>query len=132
MAPKTLGLRHIALRVNKLDDCVKFYTQILNMELELKTENYAYLTTGEDNISLHEQEQIVFSTEQRLEHFGFSCESPENVDKWYEHCKKHDANIQSPPATFGIGTRGFSVYDPSGNEVEFTYHPPMVTPREND
>ena len=124
--PKTLGLRHIALRVNHLKACITFYTKILNMTLELETEDYAYLTTGEDNISLHQKGVIDFSDAQRLEHFGFSCQSPDDVDAWYAHCIKHKAPIQSPPTTFGIGTRGFSVYDPSGNEVEFTYHPPMV------
>ncbi|HCD9498758.1 TPA: VOC family protein [Legionella pneumophila] len=126
MFPKTLGLRHIALRVNNLEECIRFYTYIIGMQLEHQTEDYAYLTTGKDNISLHEDGMIAFETNQRLEHLGFACESPENVDAWYEHCKKLNANIQSPPNTFGIGTRGFSVYDPSGNEVEFTFHPPMV------
>ncbi|MBT4963761.1 MAG: VOC family protein [Francisellaceae bacterium] len=124
--PKTLGLRHIALRVNNIEACVDFYTQVLGMKLEYKTEGYAYLTTGDDNISLHEDGTIQFSSPQRLEHFGFSCSCPGDVDEWFSHCKKNNANIQGPPNTFGVGTRGFSVFDPSGNEVEFTYHPPMI------
>lgn len=124
--PKTLGLRHIALRVNNLSECISFYTKILNLTLELKTDNYAYLSTGDDNISLHQEGNITFEQSQRLEHFGFSCLTANDVDEWYEHCKQHKINIQGAPNTFGIGTRAFSVLDPSGNEVEFTFHPPMI------
>lgn len=126
MPPKHLGLRHIALRVNHLQQCIEFYKNIMAMNLELQTDNYAYFTSGKDNISLHGEGTIDFPNEQRLEHFGFSCESAEQVQQWYEHLKKHKANIQSPPHTFGIGTTAFSVFDPSGNEIEFTYHPPMA------
>jgi|GEM_PF-3533404 catechol 2,3-dioxygenase-like lactoylglutathione lyase family enzyme len=52
--PKTLGLRHVALQVNNLKLCVEFYTEIIGMRLELQTEGYAYLTTGDDNISLRQ------------------------------------------------------------------------------
>ncbi|HFS6879459.1 TPA: GNAT family N-acetyltransferase [Legionella pneumophila] len=124
--PRTLGLRHIALRVNKLDECIKFYTDVLGMALELQTEGYAYLTFGQDNISLHQNGLINFPSQQRLEHFGFACATPEEVDKWHQHCKELNVDILSEPETFGIGTRGFTILDPSGNEVEFTYHPPMV------
>lgn len=124
--PKSLGIRHVALRVNRLGACINFYTKVIGMTLELETQQYAYLTTGTDNLSLHEESLINFSDDQRLEHFGFSCESPEDVDEWYQHCKKLGAAIHSPPATYGIGTRGFIVFDPSGNQLEFTYHPPML------
>ncbi|WP_131783671.1 VOC family protein [Legionella gresilensis] len=126
MFPKHLGLRHIALRVNNLKQCIDFYQRIIGMKLELQTENYAYFTSGKDNISLHEKGAINFHPEQRLEHFGFACESPEQVDQWYEHCKSYHVDLQSPPETFGIGTKSFSVFDPSGNEIEFIYHSPMV------
>ncbi|WP_419421216.1 VOC family protein (plasmid) [Legionella sp. D16C41] len=126
MYPKHLGLRHIALKVNNLEQCIAFYQNILGMKLELQTEKYAYFTSGKDNISLHEIDPIDFYPEQRLEHFGFACETPEQVDEWYNYCKAHHAALQSLPVTFGIGTRAFSIFDPSGNEIEFTYHPPMV------
>lgn len=124
--PKNLGLRHIALRVNFLKDCANFYKNVIGMMIELETEEYVYLTSGKDNISLHQNGKVDFEPTQRLEHFGFAVNSPEDVDNWYQHCKQHNANILNEPKTFGIGTRAFSVIDPSGNEVEFTYHPPMV------
>lgn len=50
--PKNASLRHVALAVNKLDECEQFYN-LLGMSTELKTDDYAYLTGNGDNISLH-------------------------------------------------------------------------------
>ncbi len=43
MLPKNASLKHIALAVNKLDECEKFYN-LLGMRTELKTTDYVYLT----------------------------------------------------------------------------------------
>lgn len=123
--PKNANLRHIALAVNRLDECEAFYN-LLGMRTELKTDDYAYLTTGDDNLSLH---RLVgsFSENQRLEHIGFAVDSLAAVDQLYLDAMNHNLVILSEPKTFGIGTRSFSVADPDGIEVEFTYHPPMWT-----
>lgn len=44
---------------------------------------------------------------------GFALDSVVSVNKLY------------PAKKIGIGTYSFSVFDPDGIEVEFTYHPPM-------
>ena len=123
MLPKNASLRHIALAVNKLDECEKFYN-LLGMRTELKTTDYVYLTNYDDNLSLHRVSQA-FPTNQRLEHIGFAVDSVEAVDQLYSEAKNHNLTIAYAPATFGNGTRSFSVLDPDGIEVEFTYHPPM-------
>lgn len=123
MLPKNAGLRHIALAVINLDECERFY-QLLGMHTELKTTDYVYLTHNGDNLSLHKVKHE-FSFNQRLEHIGFAVDSPEAVDKLFQDAKNNNLNIISTPKTFGIGTRSFSVSDPDGVEVEFTYHPSM-------
>jgi catechol 2,3-dioxygenase-like lactoylglutathione lyase family enzyme len=123
MLPKNASLRHIALAVNKLDECEKFYN-LLGMRTELKTTDYVYLTNYDDNLSLHRVSQV-FPNNQRLEHIGFALDSVEAVDQLYFEAKNHNLTIVDAPATFGTGTRSFSVLDPDGIEVEFTYHPPM-------
>ncbi len=77
-----------------------------------------------DNISLHRIEDS-FSSPQRLEHIGFALDSVSSVNALYEKMKSTKIAIPCPPKTFGIGTHSFSVSDPDGIEVEFTYHPPM-------
>ena len=123
MLPKNASLRHIALAVNKLEECEQFYN-LLGLQTELKTTDYVYLTGNGDNISLHNVPEP-FEGRQRLEHIGFAVDSMDAVDKLYQEAKNHQLTILSEPKTFGIGTRGFSVLDPDGIEVEFTYHPPM-------
>ncbi len=125
--PKMRGLRHIALRVNNLQECIDFYTNIIGMTLEHETNDYAYLTSSEDNISLHQGDTANFAQPQRLEHFGFAISCPQDVDAWYQYIKQYPVIILDEPKTFGIGTKAFSILDPSGNEVEFTHHPSMVS-----
>jgi catechol 2,3-dioxygenase-like lactoylglutathione lyase family enzyme len=123
MLPKNSSLRHVALAVNKLDECEQFYN-LLGMRTELKTDDYAYLTGNGDNISLHKVHNT-FDETQRLEHIGFALDSISSVNVLYEKMKSTKITILTPPKTFGIGTHSFSVSDPDGIEVEFTYHPPM-------
>ena len=123
MLPKNARLSHVALAVNNLEACEKFYN-LLGMETELKTADYIYLTKNGDNLSLHKVSHA-FIEHQRLEHIGFAVDSIEAVDKLYQAAQQHKLMIISEPKTFGIGTRSFSAQDPDGIEVEFTYHPPM-------
>ena len=123
MLPKSARLSHVALAVHNLDACEKFYN-LLGMQTELKTPDYIYLIKGGDNLSLHKVSHA-FIEHQRLEHIGFAVDSIEAVDKLYQAVKQHKLTIIDEPKTFGIGTRSFSVRDPDGIEVEFTYHPPM-------
>ena len=123
MLPKSASLRHVALAVNRLEECEEFYN-MLGMKTELKTEDYVYLSGHGDNISLHRIADS-FSSPQRLEHIGFTLDSVSSVNALYEKMKSTKITIIDPPKTFGIGTHSFSVNDPDGIEVEFTYHPPM-------
>ena len=123
MLPENARLSHVALAVNNLDACEKFYN-LLGMRTELKTPDYIYLTNRCDNLSLHKVSHT-FIEHQRLEHIGFVIDSIEAVDKLYQSAKLHKLTIIDEPKTFGTGTRSFSVRDPDGIEVEFTYHPPM-------
>lgn len=123
MLPKNACLKHIALAVLNLDECEKFYN-LLGMQTELKTEDYLYLTHYGDNLSLHRTHHK-FATHQRLEHIGFALDSVIAVNTLYQAALENNLTILNTPKTFGIGTHSFSVQDPDGVEVEFTYHPPM-------
>ncbi|MDP3559021.1 MAG: VOC family protein [Legionellaceae bacterium] len=123
MLPKNASLRHVALAVHKLDECESFYN-MLGLKTELKTDDYAYLAGNGDNISLHKV-HTTFEAAQRLEHIGFALDSIQAVDQLFQDLQKHGFKITHSPKTFGIGTHSFSVLDPEGIEVEFTYHPPM-------
>ena len=97
---------------------------MLGMATELRTEDYVYLSGHGDHIFLHRIEES-FSSAQRLEHIGFALDSISSVDALYEKMRSTKITILYPPKSVGIGTYSFSVSDPDGIEVEFTYHPPM-------
>ena len=129
MLPKNASLRHVALAVHKLDECEEFYN-LLGMKTEFKTQDYVYLSGHGDNISLHRIENS-FSSAQRLEHIGFALDSISSVDALYDKMKSTKIIILNPPKTIGIGTHSFSVSDPDGIEIEFTYHPTMWEKHDN-
>jgi len=123
MLPKNACLKHVALAVHKLDECEQFYNT-LGMQTELKTEDYIYLAGNGDNLSLHKIKEK-FEGKQRLEHIGFALDSVMAVNQLYQDAQQRGLDILYAPKTFGIGTHSFSILDPEGIEVEFTYHPPM-------
>jgi catechol-2,3-dioxygenase len=102
MLPKNASLRHVALAVNRLDECEQFYN-LLGMRTELKTADYIYLAGNGDNISLHKA-QSNFEVSQRLEHIGFALDSVQAVEQLFKDLQKSGLNILHPPKTFGIGT----------------------------
>lgn len=123
----TAGMRHVALFVERLQDCVEFYTQILGMRVEWNPDpdNY-YLTSGNDNLALHkytaEQE---LSGPQRLDHIGFILNSPDDVDAWYQYMLTRDVSMKTSPRTHRDGARSFYCFDPDGNTVQMIHHPPI-------
>lgn len=123
MLPKNASLRHVALAVHRLDACEQFYT-MLGMRTELKTPDYVYLAGNGDNISLHKIDEPVTGS-QRLEHIGFALSSIEAVNELYKAIENPGIKTVHAPKKFGVGTYSFSVLDPDGIEVEFTFHPPM-------
>lgn len=123
MLPKNASLRHVALAVHRLDECEQFYN-LLGMITELKTDDYVYLSGNGDNISLHKID-MPFENIQRLEHIGFALDSINAVNRLHEQMQARGIKIFESPKIFGVGTHSFSVLDPDGIEVEFTFHPPM-------
>ena len=50
-----LGIRHVALNVRNVRKSLEFYSQVLGMTLEwMPDSENAYLTSGEDNLALHQ------------------------------------------------------------------------------
>ena len=124
---KTAGLRHLALTVKNLEDCLVFYTKILGMSIEWQPDNdNVYLTSGNDNLALHRApDDFSPDKHQRLDHLGFIIETPEAVDQWHDYFVEHDVVIKAKPRTHRDGARSFYAADPDGNHVQMIYHPPL-------
>ncbi len=123
---KTLGLRHVALFVEKLEECRDFYVEFLGMAVEWQPDpDNIYLTSGNDNLALHRAKSPPAESGQRLDHIGFILATPDEVDRWYEFLIQQDVKILMKPKTHRDGARSFYCNDPDGVAVQMIYHPPI-------
>lgn len=123
----TRGLHHIALWVSDLGACEKFYVDLMGMSVEWRPdENNVYLTSGSDNLALHQSNNQQWPEAQRLDHIGFIVAKAEEVDQWYDFLLNKGIKMVNKPKTHRDGARSFYCYDPGLNQVQIIYHPPLV------
>lgn len=121
------GMRHIAFTVPNLEAVERFYVDLLGMQvLHRPHRNLVYLTLGNDNLSLSRAKaEDRASGPQRLDHFGFICDEPADVDAWAAYLAEQGVEILSRPHDHSNdpGVRSFYCLDPAGNTVQPIYHP---------
>ncbi len=124
----TRGLRHVALTVNDLEACERFYVELMGMVVEWRPDpDNLYLTSGCDNLALHRAGPgLRPDGPQRLDHIGFVLSAPEEVDVWYAFLRRRGVVLKSEPHTHRDGARSFYCLDPDGNAVQMIYHPPIA------
>lgn len=128
--PPHTGLRHVALQVENLVACERFYTELLGMQVEWRPDaDDVYLSSGNDNLALH-RARAPFAERgvQHLDHIGFILARAEDVDAWHGFLQRHGVPIKAPPHTHRDGARSFYCQDPDGNVVQFIFHPPLAPP----
>ena len=124
--PKTLGIRHIALKVKDLAKTEDFYSRILGYVVEWRPDaDNVYLTRDADNLALH-RDAKTGGENSSLDHFGIMLKTPQDVDAWAEHLKSHGVALSKEPKTHRDGARSFYCSDPEGNVIQFIYHPPIA------
>jgi len=126
-----LGLRHVALQVNDLEACERFYTEVMGMRVEWRPDaDNVYLTGGSDNLALHRKpEPHAPGPGQRLDHIGFMLQNIGQVDDWFRFLAAHGVRVVKEPRTHRDGARSFYCLDPDGNTVQIIFHPPLVSGR---
>ena len=125
--PPLLGLRHVALNVRNVRRSLEFYSSILGMKLEwMPDEQNAYLTSGGDNLALHQlPEGNAPGPIQMVHHIGFVVRRPEDVDDWANRMRSHGISLAAEPKTHRDGARSFYFHDPDGLLIQLIYHPPI-------
>ena len=119
---KTQGLHHIALTSTNYEASRKFYSEVMNMQVEWEPDSdNVYLTNGNDNLAIHRGSP----QDSRLDHIGFILDTEEEVDHWYSYLRNHGVQIVKEPKTHRDGARSFYVHDPDGVSVQLIYHPPL-------
>lgn len=121
------GLRHVALNVKKLEECVNFYTKLLGMKIVWQPDaDNIYLSSGHDNFALHRiKSSNDFEGMQHLDHIGFVINEIDEVDRWYVYLRNHNVVIQQEIKNHRDGARSFYCLDPDKNVVQFIHHPEL-------
>lgn len=122
----TLGLRHVALFVENLEECLAFYTDCIGMTIEWQPDpDNIYLCSGTDNLALHRWQGSQTDGAQRLDHIGFILKTLDEVDNWHDFFVSQGITIKKSPKTHRDGARSFYCLDPAGTLVQMIYHPPI-------
>lgn len=125
----TSGMRHVALFVQDLEACERFYCDLLGMRVEWRPDpDNVYLTSGNDNLALHRLRGEYGGT-QRLDHIGYIIDTPESVDDWFAFLKEQGVTMRTEPRTHRDGARSFYCLDPAGTLVQMIFHPPLAPNR---
>ena len=121
--PNFRGIRHIAFRVKNMEECEKFYTDVMGMKLlNRANDNLVYLTCGNDNLSLARSNSEP-NDGGVFDHYGFIVESKESIDAWHDYFKLIDGPVRAQPHDHAGGARSFHLKDPAGNVIQPIYHP---------
>jgi catechol 2,3-dioxygenase-like lactoylglutathione lyase family enzyme len=121
----TLSLRHVALNVTDLEAALRFYVDVIGMQVEWQPDlDNVYLTLGADNLALHRVAEVA-PERGALDHIGFVVRRPEDVDAWAERFRAAGVPLVQEPRTHRDGARSFYARDPAGVAVQILYHPPI-------
>ena len=125
--PNFRGIRHIAFRVKNMEECEKFYTDVMGMKLlNRANDNLVYLTCGNDNLSLARSDSEP-NDGGVFDHYGFIVESKESVDAWHDYFKSINVPVIDQRHDHADGARSFHIKDPAGNIIQPIYHPAIST-----
>lgn len=127
MRPLLLGLRHVALNVRDVQRSVRFYRDVLDMQVEWEPDpDNVYLTSGSDNLAIHRLPNGAEpSPVQQVHHIGFIVARLEDVDAVAARVLSHGIELAHPLKTHRDGARSFYFRDPDGVLIQVLYHPPI-------
>ena len=115
---KMRGLNHVNLVVSDVERAAEFYETLFGMERQYREGAFVFLACGDTDLALVEGRPIIH----RRFHLGFRVESRQEVDRWLERVRAHDAPITHGPEDYGRYYT-FSCRDPDGYALEI-YHEP--------
>jgi len=122
---------HITINCADIDASVEFYTSLCGLSIvrdrRLEGRHNVWLgpatRPGEDPIFVLVMVQD--EVKARLDHFGFQCDSREDVDRVAAMARERNILVEPPTDVGGVVGYFTSVRDPDGHVVEFTFGQPL-------
>jgi len=102
--PRLVGINHVALEVESVEDALEFYGRIFDLELRGRAGRMAFIDIGDQFIALSEGRT---QPPDRARHFGLVVDDKEAVRRALD-----EAGVEILPGPF------LDFYDPWGNRVE--------------
>jgi catechol 2,3-dioxygenase-like lactoylglutathione lyase family enzyme len=124
--PSHVGLHHVALFVEQLEETVSFYVDLLGFKIEWQPDpDNVYLCSGNDNLALHRGKPP--QGFQKLDHIGVVVKDASHVLMWERFLVHHGVAVVASTKTHRDGATSCYVRDPSGTVVQVIHHPPIAS-----
>jgi catechol 2,3-dioxygenase-like lactoylglutathione lyase family enzyme len=122
-ALKSLGLRHLALRVCDLDRALWFYRDLLGFSVVWQPDpENVYLTSGCDNLALHRADRVS-RDDGPLDHLGILVGSAPEVGEAEAALQQAGVTILQGTKTHRDDSVSCYVAAPDGNSVQILFEP---------
>lgn len=130
-ALKSLGMRHLALRVRDLDRALWFYRDLLGFRIVWQPDpENVYLSSGCDNLALHRADGISRDVGP-LDHLGIIVGSADEVGAAEAALVEAGVEVLQGTKTHRDDSVSCYVADPDGNSVQILFEPtvsPLAIP----
>ena len=125
---RSLGLRHVALKVRNFEKAIEFYREFLGFsEVWRPDDDNLYLSSGPDNLALHRD--AAPGAGGSLDHIGILVGSPEEVHAAARDLASRGVEVLKAARTHRDGSVSCYVADPDGNSVQILFEPRLSAQR---
>jgi catechol 2,3-dioxygenase-like lactoylglutathione lyase family enzyme len=122
---------HITINAADLDRSVDFYTSICGLSIvrDRRLEGRHNVWLGPETPAGQDPTFVLVVVQDevkaRLDHFGFQCDSRDEVDRIAALARARDILVEPPTDIGGVVGYFVMVRDPDGHLVEFTFGQPL-------
>ena len=122
---------HITINVSNLDRSVDFYTSVCGLSIvrdrrqEGRHNVWLGPKTAQGEDPLFVLVIVQDAVKVRVDHFGFQCESREEVDRIAQLAREQNTLVEPPIDIGGVVGYFTMLRDPDGHLIEFTAGQPL-------